>query len=242
MKLKKIISAVLASAVVTAGAAAAYAVEDGQAAYCFDNGTALLEWQTFGSVEETGFKMISTDAASKNGNGSLLISEAITDEVSEQYGGAYIEASTLGLENFKGCTVEMSVMLAKDSEAFCDKLSLFSDGIVWLTASPESLSSEEWTTVTLDIPEDAANSQVGFTIPTYNIYSGDIVYIDDFSITNAAGTVVANRGDYELKKVTEAEKVPEGTNLALTIGLVVLILVIVGGIGFIVSSAIKKFS
>lgn len=243
MKLKKFIAAALASAVITAGAASSVsALSDGEAAYCFDTNAMMSEWQTYGSVEETGFQAVQTTRASKNGNGSLLVSVNIADEPENQFGGLYIDASSLGLSSFEGCTIEMSVMLCEGAEGFYDNFSLFSDGMVWLAAAPEALSANEWTTVTLEIPQNATNARVGFTIPTYLTHKGDIVYIDDFSVTDSNGNLISNKGDYYAKEVTSDEAVSSGTNIVLTILLVVLILVIVGGIGLIVSSAIKRFS
>lgn len=242
MKLKKFLSAAMASAVVLSGAASVSAVGDGQAAYCFDTDAAMTDWLTYGSTAETGFAVRNTAAKSANGNGSLIVSERSEGNIENQFGGMYIEASSLGLENFSGCTVEMSVLLCEGAENFYDNLMLYSDGVVWLTAPAENLSAEMWTTVTLEIPENAQNTRAGFTIPTFNPYVGDIVYIDDFSVTDAGGNIIANRGDYEVKAVTSEQTVSKGTNIALTVALVVLILLIVGGIGFIVSSAIKKFS
>ena len=42
------------------------------------------------------------------------------------------------------------------------------------------------------------------SIPTYQEYKGDVVYVDDFTITHAEGKVIANRGDYEAKAVVIA--------------------------------------
>ncbi len=242
MKLKKILSAAMASAVMLAGAASVSAVGDGEATYCFDTDAALAEWLTYGSIEETGFAVRSDAAKSANGKGSLVVSEESSGETEDQFGGMYIEASTLGLDNFSGCKVEMSVMLCEGAESFCDNLALYSDGVIWITAPAENLSTDTWTTVTLEIPENAENTRAGFTIPTFGACIRDIVYIDDFTVTDAGGSIIANRGDYEVRPVASEERVSTGTNIVLTVALVVLILVIVGGIGFIVSSAIKKFS
>lgn len=246
MKLKKIISAASAaivSAVIMSGAALSVsALNDGEAAYCFDTDAAMTDWQIYGSAAETGFKADQTTLASKNGNGSLLVSVNVADEIGNQFGGAYIEASSLGLSSFQGCTIEMSVLLCENAEGFYDNFSLFSDGMVWISSAPETLSTSEWTSVTLEIPENATNSRVGFTIPTFAMHKGDIVYIDDFSVTDPDGNLIDNRGDYYAKEITLTETVSSGTNIVLTILLVVLILVIVGGIGIIVSSAIKRFS
>ncbi|MDE5576508.1 MAG: hypothetical protein K2J11_03885 [Oscillospiraceae bacterium] len=242
MKLKKFLAAAVASAVVAAGAASVSALNDGEATYCFDTAAAMGDWQTYGSVTETGFKLSQSVAASKNGNGSIVVSETFSDDVENKFGGAYVDASALGLDSFQGCTVEMSIRLCEGAEKFSENLSLFSDGMIWLASTPEALSSSDWTTVTLTIPENATNTRVGFTIPTFTMHSGDVLYIDDFSITEPNGSRISNRGDYYAKEITSAEKVSTGKNIFLTILLVVLILVIVGGIGVIVSSVMKRFS
>lgn len=243
MRLKKLLSAAVAFLLTAASAAfTVSALNDGEAAYCFDTNAALTEWQNYGSIEETGFKAVQTTLASKNGNGSLLVSENVTEETENRFGGMFIEASTLGLDSFQGCTIEMSVLLCEDAEGFYDDFSLFSDGMIWLSSSPESLSTSEWTDISLTIPADATNTRAGFTIPTFLMHKGDIVYIDDFSVTDPNGNIIANRGDHYAKEVTSTEKVSSQTNIVLTVLLVVLIIAIVGGIGLIVSSAIKRFS
>ena len=125
----------------------------------------------------------------------------------------------------------MNVMLCEGMEAFADNFSLYSDGMIWLQSIPQNLSSSTWTEVSLTLPEDAANTTVGFTIPTFQICTGDILYIDDFTITLPDGTSVENLGDYVPKKIVGEDAVSTGANIALTIVLVVLILAIVGGIG-----------
>lgn len=243
MKIKKIISALLASAVAAGMCAAnAFAVEDGQATYCFDTGACIESFLPYGSVDAANAKLANTILESKNGNGSLVVSVDIEENIEEAYGGFYIEAASLGLDSFKSCTIEMSVKACNGSESFIDNFALYSDGIIYLTSEPVELSSEKWTTLTLVIPEGAENKKVGFTIPTFKLRSGDIVYIDDFTVTQADGTIISNQGDYEVKKVAAEDTATTGQSIGMTILLVVLILAIVGGIGLIVSSALRKFS
>lgn len=242
MRMKKIISAILAS-VVAAGicAANAFAVEDGQATYCFDNSSCIEDFISYGSVDATGMKITNTVLDSKNGNGCLVISESLTETPADKFGGFYVESATFGLENFQNCKIEMSVKLCEGAEGLYENFSLCSDGIVWLTASAP-LTTTEWTTLSLSIPDGATNSQVGFTIPTFNMCNSDILYIDDFTITDADGNTILNQGDYVVKAVTSEDAASKGQNILLTILLVVLILAIVGGIGLIVSNALRRFS
>ena len=243
MRMKKIISAVLAS-VVAAGmcAATAFAVEDGGATYCFDTDAKISDFVSYGSIEETGMKLTHTTEVSQNGSGCIVISEDSKGDVENGYGGFFVEASRYGLENFESCTVEMSVKLCPGATAFYDSFALYSDGSIWLSQPISDLASETWTTVKMVVATGSENTRVGFTIPTYEEYKGDIVYIDDFVITDADGNVITNRGDYEKKTIVPENAPSKGTNVGLTILLVLLILGIVGGIGLIVSSAIRRFS
>lgn len=243
MKLKKIFAAITtAAAVLTASSFTAFALEDGQATYCFDTADKLSDWQTYGSAAETGFSFKQTAAASKNGEGCIAVSENVTGEISDTYGGAFISADTLGLTDFGGCTVSMSVLLNDAAANNIENLSLYSDGMIWLETPVIDINSSTWTEVTLVVPENAENNKVGFTIPTFSPFSGEIVYIDDFAVTSSDGTVIANVGDYKDKTASSTESVSSGTNIVLTIVLVVLILAIVAGIGVIVSSVIKRFA
>lgn len=243
MKLKKFFSVMLASAVIAVSSAVtAFAVEDGEATYCFDTDSGISDWASYGSVDETGIRLTHTVRESKNGDGCIVISENVIQSVSDKFGGFYLDASEFGLENFSGCTIGMSVKLCEGAENYYDNLALYSDGIIWLTQPVKELSAEEWTDVSMLIPEGAQNPRAGFTIPTFGTYSGDIVYIDDFTITKPDGTVVSNTGDYKLKTVAPEETASTGQNVLLTVLLIVLIVAIIGGVGMIVSSAIRRFA
>ena len=243
MKLKKFLAAVIAAAAsISTLALTSFAVGDGEAAYCFDNTNRLTDWQTYGSAADVGLALTQKAGVSLNGDGCLMVSESSTGEVTNGFGGAYISSDTFSMENFGGCTFTMNVMLCEGMEGFVDNFSLYSDGMIWLQSVPASLNSQTWTEISLTLPEDAANTTVGFTIPTFQPCTGDILYIDDFTITLPDGTAVENLGDYTAKTITGEDTVSTGTNVALTILLVVLILAIVGGIGLIVSAIIKKFA
>lgn len=243
MKLKKILASFIASAAIVSSASLnALAIGDGEATYCFDNANRIADWETYGSAAETGLTFTPVSGVSQNGNGSLLVSENVTGEIESTFGGAFISADKIGLENFEGCTITMSVLLCEGAENAVDQFSLYSDGIIWVQSKPIGINTTTWTDVSLILPENTDNTKIGFTIPTYSQYSGDILYIDDLTVTRADGTVIANVGDHQQKTMTAENTVSTGTNIALTILLVVLILAIVGGIGLIVSAIVKKFA
>lgn len=242
MKIKRIFALLAAAAMMAAMSVTCFAVKDGEATYCFDTAARISDWEAYGSIEETGFKFKQTTRQSKNGQGSIVVSEDVTGAVEDGYGGVYVSAGAVGLSNFGGCTISMSVLLAESAENHHENLFLFSDGIIWLEASSAEVNSQTWTDIILEIPEDASNSKVGFTIPTFELYSGDVLYIDDFAITDAQGNAVANLGDYSFKNTAvDINTVPRWVNIVLTVVLVLLIVVIIGGIGMLVSSSRPKF-
>lgn len=241
MKIKRILAAVSAAVVMGTASVTCFAVGEGEAAYCFDTADRVSDWQTYGSVDETGFKFKSTAKESKNGEGSLVVSLDLSEPVENTYGGAFIDAATVGLGDFSGCTVTMSVLLTGSAEGRCDKFALYSDGMIWLQATSADLNSKTWTDITLVIPDDVSNSKIGFTIPTFDVYKGDVLYIDDFSIIKSDGSAVANMGDHKIKTIQSESTVAGWVNIVLIVVLVLLIGVIIGGIGMLVSSGIKKF-
>lgn len=241
MKLRKILAAAMAAAAMCTFAVTAFAVSNGEAAYCFDTPDKLSDWQTEGAAEQTGLSLKQITARAKNGDGCMVVSEKFTGDIDETYGGAYITADKLGLGSFAGCTVSMSVMLNENAAANIENFSLYSDGLIWLETPITEVNTKDWTEITLVIPATAENPRVGFTIPTFKEYSGEIAYIDDFTVTRADGTLVANAGDYKMRTVSATETVSKGMNIVLIIVLVVLILAIVGGIVFFISKSVKRF-
>lgn len=243
MKLKNIVSAVLAG-VVAAGMcfSTAYAVGDGEATYCFDNDTKISDLTSYGSVKDTGMTLTLTKLETKNGNGALVVSEKVEAEIPNKFGGYYFTPEQFGLKDFQNCTIEMSVKLCENAENRYDNFSLFTDGMLWSNVPVTGLSTEEWTTVSMTVPDGATNTKLGFTIPTFKMHNGDILYIDDIVITKPDGTAVANVGDYELKAITAEDAASPLENILLTVLLVVIILAIVGGIGIIVSKSLRRFS
>ena len=241
MKFKKIVSALLASVTALSMTICANAA-DGDATFCFDNDTALSNWQTYGSVEQTGLKMDIAVDVKENGDGSLRISENITKEIpeDEKFGGMFITADAVGLESFNGCTMQASVYFNPDAAEVTDRFTLYSDGVIWLTSE---LSDENtgWAKVALAVPGNADNNSFGFTIPVYDSYSGPVCYVDNVIIYDADGNAVANLGDS--KTSAESIEVSVGTvgRVLLIILLAVLVVGIIAGIGFVISLLLKKF-
>ncbi|MCI5905235.1 MAG: hypothetical protein MRZ61_08870 [Oscillospiraceae bacterium] len=247
MKIKGFVSLLASAAMIlSAGAVSVYAEEAGNetATFCFDTADSLSLWETYGSTAETGFKLSIDDSVKETGDGSLLLSENVTENIAadNQFGGAYISAEKLGLESFKGCTVQMSVYFDKDAAKAAEAFTVFSDGIIWQTSAVSSDNAGRWTKVSLTVPENADNKKIGFTIPVFSQYSGAAAYVDNIIIYNADGTAIANVGDEKISSGSIEVSIGTGARIALLVVLVVIILAVIGGIGYVVSSMLKKFT
>lgn len=243
MNIKKIISAIIASAVVAVVPVAAFAEGYTNATFCFDNESGISMWETYGSVAETGLELKVDTVVRETGNAALCIYEDVKAEIdpASQHGGIYISADKLGLENFSGCTIQASVYFEPEAVGKTNAFSLYSDGVLWIT-SELSAENSGWNKVSLTVPGNAANTNIGFVIPNYSIYTGNVCYVDNVIIYDANGTAIANMGDYA--EAAESIEVSVGTlgRILLVVLLVVLIVGIIAGIGFIVSMLLKKFT
>lgn len=247
MKIKGFVSLLASAALILSAGAVQVCAEDVNtetATFCFDTADSLSLWETYGSTAETGFELSIDSSVRETGDGALLISENVAEDIDSdsQFGGAYISAESLGLESFKGCTVQMSVYFDKSAAEAAEAFTVFSDGIVWQTSAVSSENAGRWTKVSLTVPENADNTKIGFTIPVFSQYSGAAAYVDNIIIYNADGTAVANVGDEKISAGSIEVSIGNGARIALLVVLVIVILAVVGGIGYVVSSVLKKFT
>ncbi len=242
MKIKKIIPAIIASALIAVMPVKAAAEEAAynKATFCFDNENSMSMWETYGSVEQTGLKLSIDTIEREEGNAALAVYENVTAEIApaDRHGGVFVSADKLGLANFGGCTIQASVYFEPGA---ANTFSLYSDGVLWIT-SDLSAESGVWNKVSLTIPGNVANTSIGFVIPNYNEYTGNVCYVDNITIFDANGTAIANVGDYA--EAADSIEVSVGLlgRILLIVLLVVLIVGVIAGIGFVVSMLLKKFT
>lgn len=247
--MKKIISALAAAVMLAAFPAINAAAEETEAAaeqdatFCFDTDSSLALLENYGSIKETGLALSISSDNKESGDGSLCIYENITEEIpaDQQFGGVYFTAETLGMEDFKGCTVQMSVLFDEAAKDVADKFTVYSDGIVWTTAEISADTAGRWTKVALTVPENAANDKLGFTIPVYGEYTGNVAYVDNIIVYNPDGTIAANVGDYQLTSAGLNVPASLGARIAMIVGGVLLIVAAIGGVGFVVTKLMRKF-
>ncbi len=217
--------------------------EDGTATFCFDTPASLSEWEFEGSADDTVFKLEITNSPAESGAGSLQLSETITGEIENKFGGAFITSETFGLPSFEGYSMNVSYLFDENNGVAADNFSIYTNGSVWVSNNLTDDSGGEWRTASISVPNGSENTIFGFTIPTFNITDGPLVYIDNIIISDQQGNILANTGDFMEAQTEESDapQVSRGFNIFLTILLIVLIFAVIGGIGYLIVSLTKKF-
>lgn len=245
MNLKKIIAAVSASVMVlstTAFSAFAQSAQE-NATFCFDTNESIAMFVGYGAVEETGFTASIDTAERVSGNGSLELTENVSASVDadNRSGGLYIESESLGMDSFAGCTLTMSVLFDEEAAKLAEGFTIFSDGIVWMTCDVQNVNAGKWTEVSFSIPENAANTRIGFSIPVYEGFSGTVANVDNLMIIKADGASVANIGDVKESSRIEVS-IGTAPRIILLVVACLLIVAVIAGIGFIVSKFQSRFT
>lgn len=242
MKITKIIAAAAASVIaLSAVVFSAFAADE--ATFCFDNDTSLSMFQSYGSTAETGFTASIDEQTKVNGNGSLKLSENVTESIADdsRFGGLYFDSTSIGLDSFAGCTVSMKVLFDKDAAKLAQSFTVFSDGIVWMNTDLSNENAGKWADVAIAIPGNADNTRLGFSIPIFESYNGTVAYIDDLTVTTADGTVIANIGDQqEASQITVS--ISKGPRIILIILVCVILVGVVACVGFVISKFQNKFT
>ncbi len=202
--------------------------ESDPATICFDNSSFLNEWLNYGAIDETGFEYKIAET-SLVGDGALQITQNVTEAIpdDDQYGGIYLEAEALGLNSFKGCTIDANVLINNDAAEYLDCFSLYSDGIVWMTSDISPEAKGAWTKVSISIPENAANTKIGFLIPIFEPFNGEVALVDEITITTPDGAIIPNVGDMSrsiMVEVEEASLLETIINVVIVVALVAIIL------------------
>lgn len=241
MKKRKLASVILSAVImVTALGNVCYADDEeaedtestARATVCFDNTEVTNTYiHTFGDTALSGLTYSGISGKDAYQDGSLLISENFTDAPSEDVNtGIYFSASDFGMESFAGCTATLEVY-AESSGA--DALEIYSDGDIYLSENVNITANPVWLDVTVSVPEDIDNTNLGVLITSSNMISGSICRIDNLNIYDANGTLVENIGDY-MEISTEKST---ANKVIMIIVFIILIVAVVGVCGYF----IKKF-
>ena len=244
---KKILSLFLAAAAVlsmTAGALAADETEARTAAapkdaatFTFDTDVCMSYIHPFGSAADTNLQYNLEDKAAVSGR-CLRLSEDFNQDISNQYGGIYFLASDLGLEDFAGYTMTVKAKVTSASAKVTSNMVLFSDGVSWVSNNFTTDNAGNWITATVSVPADTKNDKLGISIPITSAFSGDVVFLDDITISDNYGKAIANVGDVD---TSLAEAPNTVTTVLTTILFIVLIIAVIGGIVLVVLKMIRRY-
>ena len=246
--MKKIISVFLAAAAVFTMGVTAFAKEETNAetkavntttaaTITFDTEKSLDYIHTFGNASETNLTCEITDEGALGGK-SLKLSEDFSQSISNRYGGIYFEAADFGLESFAGYTMKININPASAAAKATDKFEFFSDGEQWSAISYKISNPDMWSVMTISVPASVDNSKMGVSFPITEPYSGDLIIIDDLTLTDNYGKKIDNIGDVD----TSLYQAPSGAMSVLTtILFLLLIIVVILGIGYFAMKVIWAY-
>lgn len=245
MIIKKLAAAFLAAAaLLTTGSAVfaettatATATKNDAATFAFDTNKSLSYVHSFGNASDTNLTLNISDTGALAGR-CLEMRESFTNDVTNQYGGFYIDAADLGLETFGGYTVTVGVKVNKKVAKKADSLVLFSDGEQWVTSGISTAFPDSYLKCTLTVPAGIQNTKIGISLPITSSYDDWVCYVDDIVITDNYGNKMPNIGDVD---TSLAEKPNAGLS-ALSIGLfIVLAVIVIGGIAYFIINTRRRF-
>jgi hypothetical protein len=220
---KRLISAILLPVIcLTLLSFGAFA--DGDATFAFDTGTGASLWRTENDtlIKDTGFKAVVNRTMPQDGIGSLAVSENLTKTLSREDAGNgtfFLASGSVGLESFAGCTISLSVYPVKEAMTAGAAITFFTDGMLYLPSDKKDWKTDSWNSLSISVPGNCDNTRVGFLVPLYSTYSGDVFYIDNVVITRPDGTAAPNVGDYQAPADGEGFSLPP---IVMTILMVLL--------------------
>lgn len=236
--MKKILSAIAAAVAALTMSTAVFAEEVPQdPTFLFDTDASLSYVHTFGNAAETNLKVEISDAGAVSGR-CLKLSESFTENIGNQYGGIYFDSADFGLENFAGYTLTAQIKFTKEIGKAVPTVLMFTDGAMWYSEDVDTSDSSKYITASVTVPAGKTNNKLGISIPVTSAFTGDLMYIDNVVISDNYGKTIANIGD----KDTSLAEAPNGAvSVLTTILFIILILAVVGAVGFIAYKIMGKY-
>lgn len=238
--MKKLLSLILAAAAALTMSSAVFAdaaPKKDAATLSFDTDVCLSYVHTFGNASDTNLSCSLGDRGAISGR-CLVLNEDFSGDVSNMYGGIYFEASDFGLESFSGYTMTVNYKPTAACAKATELLMVFSDGAQWVTQNVNTSNTNGWTPATISVPASVQNTKLGISIPITSSFSGDVVYIDDVTITDNYGNTIANIGDLD---TSLAEAPSTLSSVLTTILFILLILVVIAGVVFVIMKVTRRY-
>lgn len=240
--MKKLLSLLIAAAAAFTMSTAVYAETDksdsvGAATITFDTEKSLDYIHTFGNASDTGLTMELTEKDAISGKG-LKLSESFKGEISNRYGGFYLDAEDFGLDSFSGYTMKIYINASSKAAKATSQFEIFTDGEQWSSQSFLTDSAGSYRVATITVPADAENSKIGISFPIVSGFEGDLGMFDDITITDNYGKTIPNVGDID----NSLYQGPSGFTSVITVILfILLVLAVIAGVVFFVKKALGKY-
>lgn len=240
--MKKFLSVLLAAAAVFTMSTAAYAEPEktdnpGEATITFDTEKSLDYIHTFGNATDAGLSLELTDKGALSGK-ALKLSESFKGNLSNRYGGIYLDAADFGLDSFAGYTFNIYINASSKASKATSQFEMFSDGSEWQTVNFLTDSAGSYRVASISIPADSNNTKVGISFPIIQDFEGDLGIFDDITIVDNYGKIIANVGDID----NSLYQGPSGFVYVITTILFILVIIaVIGGVVYFIVKIKRKY-
>lgn len=240
--MKKILSVLLAAAAAFTMSTAVYAEpvkndKAGETTITFDTEKSLEYIHIFGNAVDAGLQMELTEKGALSGK-ALKLSESFKGDLSNRYGGFYLDAEDFGLDNFGGYTFNIYINASSAAAKATGQFEVFSDGAGWQSSDFLTNNAGSYRVASLTIPADSQNTKVGISFPITKEFEGELGIFDDITITDNYGNTIANVGDID----NSLYQGPSGFVSVITTLLFILVIVaVIGGVAYFIIKTMRKY-
>lgn len=240
--MKKLLSVLLAAAAAFTMSTAVYAEpaktdNPGEATITFDTDKSLEYIHTFGNAADAGLTMELTDKDALSGK-ALKLSESFKGNLSNRYGGFYLDAADFGLDSFAGYTFNIYINASSKASKATSQFEIFTDGAGWQSVNFLTNNAGSYRVASIVIPANSQNTKVGVSFPIIQEFDGELGIFDDITIVDNYGKTIANVGDID----TSLYQGPSGfVTVITTLLFILVILAVIAGVAYFIIKTMRKY-
>lgn len=240
--MKKLLSVLLAAAAAFTMSTAVYAEPEktdnpGEATITFDTDKSLEYIHTFGNASDAGLTMELTEKDALSGK-ALKLSESFKGNLSNRYGGFYLDSADFGLDSFGGYTFNIYINASAKAAKATGQFEIFTDGAGWQSVNFLTTNAGSYRVASITIPANSQNTKVGVSFPIIQDFEGELGMFDDITIVDNYGKTIANVGDID----NSLYQGPSGfVSVITTILFILVILAVIAGVAYFAIKTLRKY-
>lgn len=240
--MKKFLSVLLAAAAAFTMSTAVYAEPEktdnpGEATITFDTDKSLEYIHTFGNAVDAGLTMELTEKGALSGK-ALKLGESFKGNISNRYGGFYLDAADFGLDSFAGYTFNIYINASSKASKAVNQFEIFTDGAEWKSVNFLTSNAGSYRVASITIPANSQNTKVGVSFPIIQEFDGELGMFDDITVVDNYGMTIANVGDID----TSLYQGPSGfVSVITTLLFILVLLVVIGGVAYFIVKTMRKY-